>query len=74
MKTEIHILAKEEMTGASPLESFGDRVLSRGTARQRYTLRLAASQADVRAAQALRFNVFNLELKEGLNSSFATGL
>lgn len=35
-------------------------------------VRLAESAADVRAAQALRFNVFNLELNEGLEQSFHT--
>lgn len=39
-----------------------------------YALRLAASRADVRAAQALRFEVFNLELDEGLVQSYDTGL
>lgn len=38
-----------------------------------YTVRLASSEAEVRAAQALRFEVFNLELGEGLARSFATG-
>lgn len=35
-------------------------------------VRLAGSAADVRAAQALRFAVFNLELNEGLEQSFHT--
>lgn len=39
-----------------------------------YRLRLARSAVDLRAAQALRFEVFNLELNEGLPASFATGL
>jgi putative hemolysin len=39
-----------------------------------YRLRLAASEADVRAAQVLRFVVFNLELREGLEQSYATCL
>jgi putative hemolysin len=39
-----------------------------------YRLRLAGSAADVRAAQALRFEVFNLELDEGLVQSYDTGL
>ena len=39
-----------------------------------YTTRLARDTADVRAAQALRFAVFNLELQEGLAESIATGL
>lgn len=39
-----------------------------------YRLRLAQDEADLRAAQALRFAVFNLELKEGCAQSYATGL
>jgi len=39
-----------------------------------YGTRLAASEADVRAAQALHFQVFNLELNEGLEESVSTGL
>lgn len=39
-----------------------------------YRLRLADGAADVRAAQMLRFLVFNLELHKGLSQSFATCL
>lgn len=39
-----------------------------------YALRMAAQASDVQAAQALRFEVFNLELDEGLAQSFDTGL
>ena len=39
-----------------------------------YETRLARSTEDVRAAQSLRFQVFNLELNEGLERSYATGL
>lgn len=39
-----------------------------------YRVRLAAGEADLRAAQSLRFRVFNLELREGLAQSWATGL
>jgi putative hemolysin len=38
-----------------------------------YAIRLARTDADVQAAQKLRFEVFNLELGEGLAHSFATG-
>jgi putative hemolysin len=38
-----------------------------------YATRLAASVQDLRQAQTLRFEVFNLELNEGLQQSFATG-
>jgi putative hemolysin len=37
-------------------------------------MRLARSPAEIQAAQALRFQVFNLELNEGLAHSYATGL
>ncbi|MEO5961206.1 MAG: GNAT family N-acyltransferase [Opitutaceae bacterium] len=40
----------------------------------RYELRLAEHIDDVRAAQRLRYEVFNLELHEGLSSAFETGL
>ena len=39
-----------------------------------YATRLARSGDEIRAAQALRFEVFNLELNEGLQESYATGL
>lgn len=39
-----------------------------------YRLRLALSDDDLRAAQRLRYTVFNLELSEGLAASVATGL
>ncbi len=42
--------------------------------RAHYRLRAAVSAADVRAAQVLRFVVFNLELQEGLEQSYATCL
>ena len=40
----------------------------------KYTARFAESKSDIEAAQRLRFEVFNLELGEGLPESFATGL
>ena len=39
-----------------------------------YVARLAQNPEEVRAAQSLRFEVFNLELNEGLEQSYATGL
>ncbi len=38
-----------------------------------YTARLAVQPAEIRAAQTLRFEVFNLELNEGLAQSYVTG-
>jgi putative hemolysin len=45
-----------------------------GCERANYRLRLATTTQDVRAAQLLRFVVFNLELREGLEQSYATCL
>jgi putative hemolysin len=39
-----------------------------------YAARLACSSDEVRAAQSLRFEVFNLELNEGLAQSYTSGL
>jgi len=39
-----------------------------------YRARLACNLDEVRAAQALRFQVFNLELNEGLEESYSIGL
>ncbi|MBI5775482.1 MAG: GNAT family N-acetyltransferase [Verrucomicrobia bacterium] len=50
----------------------GDKILARRTAPHAYSLRLARNAEDVRAAQTLRFLVFNVELNEGLEQSFAT--
>ncbi len=39
----------------------------------RYRVRLASCEADLRSAQRLRFEVFNKELNEGLESAWLTG-
>ena len=39
-----------------------------------YVARLACHADEIRAAQALRFEIFNLELNEGLAQSYASGL
>ncbi|NBV87584.1 MAG: GNAT family N-acetyltransferase [Verrucomicrobia bacterium] len=52
--------------------AIGRRILSRGASANEYSVRLAASPEDVRAAQTLRFLVFNLELQEGLEESYLT--
>jgi putative hemolysin len=56
------------------LANVGDRILARGVSASTYLARQAATPEDVRAAQALRFLVFNLELNEGLEGSYATCL
>ncbi len=52
--------------------TLGARVLARGSLAERYSLRLARDRADLLAAQTLRFLVFNVELNEGLEASYAT--
>ena len=44
------------------------------SAPSQYAIRLAQAPEEIQAAQALRFQVFNLELNEGLAHSYATGL
>jgi putative hemolysin len=46
---------------------------SRGDSVATYRTRLATTDADLEAAQRLRFEVFNLELNEGLDAAYATG-
>lgn len=64
------------MTSTLPLPEtprpVSQRVFGRADRQVRYTLRLAASEAELHAAQTLRFLVFNVELNEGLEQSFAT--
>src|ERR1043166_7538338 len=55
-------------------DSIGDRVLARAQNHGSYTLSHARTHGEIRAAQTLRFLVFNLELNEGLEHSFATCL
>lgn len=52
--------------------TLGSRVLARSGLADRYAVRLARDRADVLAAQTLRFLVFNVELNEGLEASYAT--
>jgi putative hemolysin len=50
----------------------GRRILARGGSPHAYTMRLARTLRDVHAAQALRFLIFNVEMQEGLESSYLT--
>lgn len=67
------ILPRMNATLAQPKTStLGSRVLARGGLAERYQLRLARDRADLLAAQTLRFLVFNVEMNEGLEASYAT--
>lgn len=59
--------------GAPPFPSPLARVPARELAEGSYRVRFARDLADLDAVLRLRFEVFNLELGEGLDSSFATG-
>ncbi len=56
---------------ASALQRIATLLGNEGAA---YRLRLASNADDVRSAQHLRYQVFNLELQEGLAQSHASGL
>jgi putative hemolysin len=58
---------------SAPVESHIETSRLLVGAASHYIVRLAGMPADVRAAQSLRFEVFNVELNEGLAESFATG-
>ena len=51
-----------------------DRLPERTLREGRYEVRFARSQSELDAILRLRFEIFNLELGEGLESSYATGL
>jgi putative hemolysin len=64
-------VASQARTQAEPLEAPARRIHADVG---RYRLRLAETAHDREAACRLRFKVFNIELGEGLESSFETGL
>src|SRR6266496_804110 len=56
------------------MQSLLEPVRLLASSRSAYVTRLARDASEIRAAQALRFSVFNVELNEGLSESLATGL
>jgi len=64
--------SNSEVVSATPPGSF--KLTLSHSASYSYCARLATTPEDVRRAQALRFEVFNLELGEGLAASFQTRL
>jgi len=59
---------------AAVIPSVADKLSPNSRSQQLYRMRLADCMDDVRAAQRLRFQVFNVELGEGLESAFESGL
>ena len=68
------VFAHRLRAGAGPVSACTFRLAAAGPGGCAYVARLAGSGAEVRAAQALRFEVFNIELQEGLAQSQGTGL
>lgn len=59
---------------AASAGNVADRLSPNSKTQQLYRLRLAETQADVEAAQRLRYRVFNVEMGEGLASAEETGM
>lgn len=57
----------------APYPAFAELLPAGTVAAGRYLVRYARTSEDLDAIQRLRFQVFNLELGEGLESAFATG-
>jgi len=60
-------------TAATPA-NVADRLSPNSKTQQLYRLRLAETPGDVQAAQRLRYQVFNVEMGEGLASAAETGM
>lgn len=71
----MEIESRERATTRSrPYPDHAEAIPTREIVGGRYRVRFARSLDDLTAIQRLRFEVFNLELGEGLDESFATGL
>ena len=71
---EMRIQSANEAQPMTLIEKSLQAVAQLGLRRSTYRVTLATSVAEVRAAQALRFEVFNMELDKGLAQSYDTGL
>jgi putative hemolysin len=68
------VTSDQRVVLAQTYPSFREQVPSQEITGGRYLTRFARDLADLKAIQRLRFEVFNLELHEGLDASFVTGL
>ena len=73
MPGEHHGRMKLALHAAAPPHSRFERHRSSRQQTAPYTVKLASDAREFRAALRLRYEVFNLELREGLQSSHATG-
>lgn len=65
---------QEKMNARVGDTRLGGRIFSSTRGKASYLCRLAVNEEELKAAQRLRFEVFNLELQEGLPESYQTGL
>lgn len=72
--TRIETLNKFQTAAATIERQFQPESAALEIADGRYVVRLARNREEIEAAMRLRFEVFNLELEEGLESSHITGL
>lgn len=63
---------KSTIAFANTGDRAGNRILARGSSTSAYSIRLATTRQEIREAQTMRFLVFNVELGEGLESSYET--
>ena len=68
------MVAPDEPHSGSDYQVFRQAVPDSVTDERRYRAGFARSREELEAAQRLRFEVFNLELGEGLDESYRTGL
>jgi putative hemolysin len=66
-------LADVALIGLAAYPIFADSIPQKELREGRYNVRFASSRKELDAVLKLRFEVFNLELGEGLDSSFLTG-
>ncbi|MEI6351452.1 MAG: GNAT family N-acyltransferase [Verrucomicrobiota bacterium] len=62
------------MTKSVSARTAADKLSLNSRSHQVYRVRLATTEQEIKAAQRLRFQVFNLEMGEGLAASYAEGL
>ena len=71
--TSLERSPQNSKTDRSPYPVYAEALPTETMAAGQYYLRFATSAADLQAIQRLRFEVFNLELNEGLESAYDLG-
>lgn len=74
MRNDIELATSTRLGGLDVYSRFQSKIPGLEMRHGRYLIRFARNRFEVEQALRLRFEVFNLELGEGLESSFQTGL